>query len=110
MSPYIAAAGVIATRQDVFRLFAQNNIASHTETTCTRITEEGVYATNAEGKEVFFPADNVLIAVGNRPNSKVADAYWGTAANVRKVGDCIKAADLINCIHTGFDAGNVIGV
>lgn len=108
--PYIAAAGVIANRQDIFRMFTKNNVKSYVNTTCTKITADGVYATDENGGEVFFAADQVLIAVGNRPCSDKADAYLFTAPNVRKIGDCVKAADLINCIHGGYDAGVVIGV
>ncbi len=107
---YIAPLGVIATRQDIFRQFAKNGVKSYVNTTCTKLTSEGVYATNSNGEDVFYPADQVLIAVGNRPNSDKADAYLDTARNVRKIGDCKKAEDLINCIHGGYDAGVTIGV
>lgn len=110
MSPYIAALGVTGTRQDIVREFARVNVAYHENIRCTRITSEGVHATNERGEEVFFPADTVLVATGNRAESQAADAYWGTAATVRKIGDCLKSADLLNCIHSGYDAGCVIGV
>ncbi len=109
-APYIAMKGVMSERQMILRHFALNDVKAHEDTACTRITEDGVYATNAEGEEVFFPADNVIIAVGNKPLKAEADAYVGTAFDVRKIGDCDQVEDILNCMHGGYDAALVIGV
>ena len=79
--------------------------ATHCNTRCTRITEEGVYALNETGEEVFFPADTVVLATGMKANRDLSAAFYGTAYDVVPIGDCVKIGNLVGAVRTGFDAG-----
>ena len=64
--------------------------------------EKGV---NAEGEEVFFEADSVVLATGFKPNKALAETFRNTAYDVVPVGDCVKIGNLVGAVRTGFDAG-----
>ena len=85
--------------------FMEPLVKMELNTACNRITEEGVYATDAEGNEVFYPADTVVMGTGMRPNKEIRDSFYGTAFDVVPVGDCVKLGNLVGAVRTGFDAG-----
>lgn len=76
-----------------------------TETRCTAITDEGVIAVDAEGKEKLYPADTVLVAVGLRPRSDLVDQLRDCAPDYAVVGDCSQPAKVMEAIHMGYFAG-----
>ncbi|MBR2346102.1 MAG: hypothetical protein IKA68_00705, partial [Clostridia bacterium] len=77
-----------------------NNVVSYTGTAVTRITEEGVYAQTPEG-EKFFPADSVIVSIGSESCVEERDKFRNIAFDVINVGDCYKAADMVNATDTG---------
>ncbi len=106
----VAAKAPLSEYQCVLYELQKKEVTCAVNHTCTNIAENGVYAKNADGEEVFFPADSVIIAVGNKAKKDLAESFRYCAQDFRKVGDCEKAEDLVNCIHAGYDAGAMVGV
>jgi NADPH-dependent 2,4-dienoyl-CoA reductase/sulfur reductase-like enzyme len=76
--------------------------------TCTkglRITDEGLVAQLATGEEKLFPADTVLVAVGQRPLRAAADALLDAAPEVAQVGDCVRPQKVTEALRRGYYAG-----
>ncbi len=105
----VALKGIIFERLDIMKHLDMNHVDVRLNTTCEEITEQGVSAVTEAGEQILFEADNVILAVGNRP-SPDADDYLYSAFDVKKVGDCAVVEDLMNCMHGGYDAGLVVGV
>ena len=58
----------------------------------------------SEGKELFFPADTVLLSAGMKARAQERDSFEGIAFDVIPVGDCEKPGLVKDAIHTGFNA------
>lgn len=71
---------------------------------CTRITGEGVYAADAEGKEVFYPCQTVVMAAGLRARTDVVDELRTLCRDVYVIGDAQKAQKVMHAVRGGYDA------
>lgn len=109
-APVVASKAPLSEYQNVVYELDKHHVVRKVNHTCTKIDETGVYAIDNDGNDVFFAADSVIIAVGNKPKKALAESFRYSAQDFRKAGDCEKAADLINCIHSGYDAGATVGI
>ncbi len=66
----------------------------------------GFYELRAKGgaAAVTVKAETVICAVGQRPNSEVADLFLDSAPYVRKIGDCLNTSTIMNAIYNGYHA------
>lgn len=91
-------------KRATFMQMEELGVVSHTGFTCTRISDKGVYATDADGKEIFFQADTVVIAAGLRPREAEAEALRFTAPEFSSIGDCVRCKTIYEASRTGYDA------
>ena len=101
-----------ATR--TYREELQGQVSDHckaaiTGGTCTSITEQGVFYKDAAGTEQFLAADTVILAMGMRPTTAVAETFRDCAQNFRAIGDCVKVGNVQKAVRAGFDAAMCIG-
>jgi len=93
------------------RLLRNLGTGMFTEINTQEITEKGVRAINANGEEVFFEADNVVISVGVHANEEYTDSFYYAAERVVKAGDCMgKMATIHNAVSSGYDMASACGV
>ncbi len=71
---------------------------------CTRITEEGVYSVDGNGKEVFFPADTVIMAAGMRSRSEEVEKLRGIIPDFVVIGSAVKAGTILQAVRSAYDA------
>ena len=76
---------------------------------CTKIDETGVYAADRDGNEVFYPADNVIMASGMRSRSAEVDALRGLVKEFYVIGDANKAQKIMNATRDAYDAVAALG-
>ena len=76
---------------------------------CSKIDGTGVYAIDREGKEVFFPADNVVMASGMRSRSAEVDSLRGLVKETYVIGDANKAQKIMNATRDAYDAVAALG-
>ena len=80
-------------------------VETHDGVTFHRITEEGIEC-SVRGKNVFFPADTVVIAAGARPRREIFDYLQSKEGiEVHLVGDALQPRRAYQAIHEGFVAG-----
>ena len=77
----------------------------HTEYQGVRITEDGVFCKDKEGKEVLVPGKTVICALGQRANRDLATSFLDAAPIVREIGDCVRASNITNAVYQGYHAG-----
>ena len=82
-----------------------SNLRILTGVTAKAVTEEGLIAVDAEGKEFTIPADNVMMAAGLRPLREQAEALRGIAPWFQVVGDAQKPGQLFDAVSGGWYAG-----
>lgn len=79
-------------------------------TTCTRITENGVWTVNADGVDIFYEADTVVIATGLRERAKEAEALRSCTSDLRIIGDCKKPRTVFEANREGYEAAKGIAL
>ena len=71
-------------------------------TKVARITPEGVWGRRAGDEEIFLAANNVIIAAGMKPRSETVDALYDSAPEFYPIGDCVKAAQVLQAVQQGY--------
>jgi pyruvate/2-oxoglutarate dehydrogenase complex dihydrolipoamide dehydrogenase (E3) component len=75
---------------------------------CTEITDKGVTAVDKDGRQVFFEAETIIVAVGYRSRPGIVDALRGTAPEFMAIGDCVTPKKVLQAVRTGYDAGMAV--
>lgn len=91
------------------QLKESENITQALGMRCTKINEQGVYATDSDGKEVFFPCDTVIMAAGMRSRSAEVDALRPLVREYYVVGDAGKPGKIMNATRDAYDAVTALG-
>lgn len=86
------------------------NITPATGMRCSRISEEGVYALDAQGNERFYEGGSVIMAAGMRSRSDVVDGLRGLIADTYVVGDAMRARRVMTAVRDAYDAVVNIGL
>ena len=90
---------------DLYSIPEIDRVKIHLNSRCTKITEEGVYVMDNDGKETFLKCDTVILATGFRPNETLKSAYDGLAYDVIPIGDCDHVGDILNTSFSGYSVG-----
>ena len=75
----------------------------HLRAVCTQIGEKGICYRDETG-EHEIEADTVLLSVGMKPLTELADSFRETTLDFFRIGDCEQAGDILNASRTAFDA------
>ncbi len=67
-----------------------------------QITEEGLVVKNADGQTELLKADNVLCAVGYRPDSSLYRELHDAAPVVEMIGDCRRPGKVKNAVADAY--------
>ena len=71
------------------------------------IREAGVYIAY-EGDLVFLKSDNVVLAVGVKPEKQLIETLKGLAPEVYAIGDCVQPRDAMWAIREGAEVAREI--
>jgi len=71
------------------------------------IFEEGLFI-EYNRDLVFLKADTIVLAVGSRPDNRLARELEGVAREIHTIGDCVAARDAMDAIHEGAIVGRRI--
>lgn len=108
MTDTLCSTAQLTERMHTLEIMEQKAVKTLTEKTVTKIDENGVYVKDVQGREIYLPADTVIISVGTKPRVAERDVFKDAAFDVINIGDCVKASDICHAVHSGFDAGIVI--
>jgi 2,4-dienoyl-CoA reductase-like NADH-dependent reductase (Old Yellow Enzyme family)/thioredoxin reductase len=73
-----------------------------------RISEEGLVTVDASGNELLIPGATVVYAIGQRALSEESLALLDAAPWVRRIGDCVRPANITTAIYEAFWAAQDI--
>ena len=82
----------------------KEKIAVYTSTKCSSITEDGVHALDKDGKEIFIPAQTVVISCGMRSRIPESEALRYCAPVFIPIGTVVKPGVIKDAIRAGYDA------
>lgn len=71
-----------------------------------KITADKVYYMDANGKSNFVPADSVVLAVGNKPNTALFDSLKNDITEIYNIGDSNGGGIIPNAVYDGYIVGN----
>ncbi|MEM3012867.1 MAG: FAD-dependent oxidoreductase, partial [Candidatus Hadarchaeales archaeon] len=94
----------ITTRWILRENLKKGGVKIFTSTKVKEIRPEGVVAVRGGGEEVF-PAESVVLAVGSRPNSSLAEELKGKVEELYLVGDCSQPRKALEAIQEGWEVG-----
>ena len=86
----------------------EKNVRLALSTRAKELRRDGVLA-EREGEELFFPADTVVYAVGQRPLSEEALALNACAPEFYMAGDCVAAKNIMAATAAAYQAAKDIG-
>jgi thioredoxin reductase len=68
----------------------KHNAAMLTNTRLSKIEENGVVVVNQDNREKFIIADNVVIAIGTKPDTSLFDIIKPLGYKICQIGDCLE--------------------
>ena len=69
-----------------------------------RIDKSGLTCVDEDRNELFFKADTVVVAVGQRALRSAADSLRDCAPEVQEIGDCVRPAQVTQAVFRGHFA------
>ncbi len=96
------------TKKIILKRLKENGVNILTEHRLSMITEKGAFVTDKEEKELFVEGDSVIIAVGNRPDTRLFDQVKGLGIEVYQIGDCLDVRSAKEAIYEGASIGRQI--
>lgn len=104
-----AARGVVGLLR---KMASESGVRTLTGLTAREITEEGLVVSSSDGQTQLFPADTVVLSMGVRPRTAVAEQFAGCAPEVYFVGDCGRQnGNITSAVRDAFFAAmNIAGV
>lgn len=85
-----------------------NGVKMLTECKVDRITSNAVIYLDKSGNEATLPADSVVLAVGNRPNTSLYDSLKDEVKEIYNIGDSNGGGIIPNAVYEGYTVGNKI--
>lgn len=104
MRPELAPDANIRHRPILLSEIEKNRINVHTECKGLRVTEEGVFCADKDGREHLVPGSSVICALGQKPRRDAVDELIDCAPYVVQIGDCVKASTITTAIYQGHHA------
>jgi 2,4-dienoyl-CoA reductase-like NADH-dependent reductase (Old Yellow Enzyme family)/thioredoxin reductase len=71
------------------------------ESRCLRIDEDSVLVEDVDGVRHALPADHVIVSVGMRARSDLAQSFYGITPEVVSVGDCVRPRIIMDAVFEG---------
>lgn len=87
------------------RMAEESGVETITGLRLTEVRDDGIFARDESGKNVFLPCDSVVLSMGVRARSQLAGSFDGTAKTVIKIGDCVRrGGNILTAVLDGFYA------
>lgn len=83
-----------------------NGVQMLTECVVDKITADKVFYKDANGVITNVPADSVVLAIGNRPNTSLYDELKDELAEIYNIGDSNGGGIIPNAVYDGYTVGN----
>jgi len=100
----IAADEALVPRWDLLDDMDKHKVQVRTSSRVKEITDEGVIVLCGD-REELIPADTVVLAVGSRPVTALADELEQAGYDVRRIGDCARVGLAGAAVEQGFMVG-----
>lgn len=93
------------SRAALLSMLAEKGVTILTNMTIKKFTAQGLIVTDKEGKERALKADTIVLALGAKSESKLAEDLKDKVSELYVVGDCVSPRKIGEAMHEGFVAG-----
>jgi 2-enoate reductase len=107
MLPDIATDLFQANRQQLLQMLNKEHVSVRTNTRLVEITDEEVLVQGKEGLE-RLEADEVILALGLKPETTLLQELKGKVPEIYAVGDCVEPRKIMPAIHEAFRTARLI--
>ena len=87
------------TRKMFIKKLKENQVQIMTNSKLERITDKGIFITDANEKKVFVEAKRVLFTVGNRSDDHLYEQIVALGYETHKIGDCLEPRSAKEAIY-----------
>jgi pyruvate/2-oxoglutarate dehydrogenase complex dihydrolipoamide dehydrogenase (E3) component len=91
------------SRSALLGLLVENGVQIKTQVKLDEVVDDGVMVADKENRRYKIGAETVVLALGLKSRSSIANALKGLAPDVYVIGDCMKPRKLGDAIHEGFN-------
>lgn len=96
--------GTLDNRFSVLRRIQEEKITVMTGTKVKELNDKGAIVESKDGEKTL-EADTIIVAMGTRPNSEVAEKILDKYVCAQTIGDCRVIGQVGEAVHQGFYAG-----
>ena len=109
MTDTLASGMPVANRMMLIKMLNDSHVNTLTNACLMEITPHGAVVNTDGTTQRHLKTDTIVLALGMRPNSELADALEGRkVSELVVVGDCREPGRIINAIWEGFHAARVL--
>ncbi|MBN1612873.1 MAG: FAD-dependent oxidoreductase [Deltaproteobacteria bacterium] len=88
-----------ANRQQLLKMLAESGVAVLTDAQLARVTDEGAVIVNKRRRyQAHIKADTVVLAVGLKPETRLARDLADAGIEIHSIGDCLEPGKIIDAI------------
>jgi len=103
--PRIAIQMEAITRKMIKKSLIKNNVRIITGYRLSRVFKDGALIEDKDKNEIFLKADQVIIAVGNKPYNDLSEQIRASGIVTYCIGDCVEVRSAKDAIYEGAKAG-----
>ena len=97
----------ILAKNVLLKRLKNHDVSIHSNTEVTQLKAELAITQQGE-REIHYPIETVVMAVGVRPNQELPEALQGSDMVIHVIGDAVKPRKALEAIWEGFEVGNKI--
>ncbi|MBW1900842.1 MAG: FAD-dependent oxidoreductase [Deltaproteobacteria bacterium] len=105
MLPEIARDLNFISRIALLEKLSENGVNMLSHMTIREFTEQGLVTTDKEKKDQILKADTVVVALGAKSESRLANDLRDKVLELYEIGDCVSPRRIGEAIHEGFVTG-----
>jgi 2,4-dienoyl-CoA reductase-like NADH-dependent reductase (Old Yellow Enzyme family)/thioredoxin reductase len=92
----------VINRRGLIDALQTKKVTMLTEHEVNEVTEKGLLVTDKKkGEKRLIEADWVILAMGSKPDDKLAEALAGRVAQLYRVGDCKQPRTILSAVYEG---------
>lgn len=90
------------TQTTLKEMLSENNVKIFTGHKLDMVTDEGAVIMDRDWNRTVLPMDNLVSALGRRPNNEIIARLENTGPRIVPLGDCVDPGDIGDCIQDAF--------
>ena len=105
MLPKIGGNLETMTKKILIQKLKEHNVQVKTESTLSRVENNGIVITDKNQKETFLETQRVVIAIGYHADHRLYDQIRSFGYETHRIGDCLEARSAKEAIYEGMVLG-----